>query len=97
MTPRKVPVNCDDLEMALTTNAGEWTCYLDTRNGEVQMAPAGHHGVDGDWLSEGETSSARRSERGYFGRSATGGGKVKTPPDVADYTVPSFRSKGTRA
>ena len=54
MIPRKVPVNWDDLEMALTTNPGEWTCYLDTRNGEVQMVPAGHLGVDGDWPSEEE-------------------------------------------
>jgi hypothetical protein len=54
MTPRKVPVNWDDLEMALTTNAGELTCYLDVRNGEVQMLPIGRFGEDDDWPSEEE-------------------------------------------
>ena len=56
MTPRRVPVSWDDLEMALTTNLAEWTCYLDVQNGEVQMVPADHLGVDGDWPSE-ETST----------------------------------------
>ena len=37
MTPRKVPVNWDDLEMALTTNAGEWSCYLDVRTGDHRV------------------------------------------------------------
>jgi hypothetical protein len=32
---RRVPVNWDDLEMALTMNRGEWACYLDLRTGEV--------------------------------------------------------------
>ncbi len=54
MTPRKVPVDWDDLEMALTTNAGEWTCYLDVRTGEVQMVPAHCLDGDGDWPSEEE-------------------------------------------
>jgi hypothetical protein len=54
MTPRKVPVNWDDLEMALTTNPVEWTCYLDVRNGEIQMLPGGHLGEDDDWPSEEE-------------------------------------------
>jgi Uncharacterised protein family (UPF0158) len=36
---KRVPVNWDDLEMALTANAAEWTCYLDMRSGDVQMVP----------------------------------------------------------
>jgi hypothetical protein len=51
---RRIPVNWDDLEMALTTNPGEWTCYLDLRTGEVRMIPVGRFGDDGDWPSEDE-------------------------------------------
>ncbi len=51
---RKVAVNWDDLEMALTGNAEEWTCYLDVRSGEVQMVPVGGTGDDDAWLSEEE-------------------------------------------
>ncbi|MBI4608358.1 MAG: hypothetical protein HY726_05050 [Candidatus Rokubacteria bacterium] len=51
--PRRVPVNWDDLEMALTSNAGEWTCYLDLRGGEVLMVPIDRLGDD-DWPSEEE-------------------------------------------
>lgn len=51
---RQIPVNWDDLEMALTTNADEWTCYLDLRSGEVQMVPVDRLGVDGEWPSEDE-------------------------------------------
>jgi hypothetical protein len=58
MTPRKVPVDWDDLEMALTTNAGEFTCYLDVRTSEVQMVPLGHLGADGDWPAEEEIDAA---------------------------------------
>jgi hypothetical protein len=54
MTPRKVSVNWDELEIALTTTLGEWTCYLDVRNGEVQMLPGGRLGEDDDWPSEEE-------------------------------------------
>jgi len=54
MTPRKAPVNWDDLEMALTTNAGEFTCYLDVRNGGVQMVFVDRLGGDDDWPSEEE-------------------------------------------
>jgi hypothetical protein len=53
-SPRRVPVNWDDLEMALTANAGEWTCYLDLRTGEVHMAPVDRLSNDGDWPSEDE-------------------------------------------
>jgi len=54
MTPRKVPVNWDDLEMALTTNPVELTCYLDVRNGEVHMVPIDRFGGDEELLSEEE-------------------------------------------
>jgi hypothetical protein len=54
MTPKKVAVNWEDLEIALTTNPGEWTCYLDVRTGEVQMLPGGRLGEDDDWPSEEE-------------------------------------------
>lgn len=47
-TPRRVPVNWDDLEMALTSRAEEWACYLDVRNGEVQMVAIGRFGGDDD-------------------------------------------------
>ena len=58
MIPRKVPVDWDDLEMALTTNASEFTCYLDVRNGEVQMVTAGHLGLDEDRPAEEEIDAA---------------------------------------
>ena len=51
-SPRRVPVNWDDLEMALTSSPGEWSCYLDVRSGEVQMVPVDRFGDDGDWPSE---------------------------------------------
>ena len=50
-SPRRVPVNWDDLQMALTSNEGEWTCYLDARTGEVRMVPIDRLGVDDDWPS----------------------------------------------
>lgn len=53
-SPRRVPVNWGDLEMALTMNPGEWTCYLDVRSGEVQMVPAGRVGDDEYWPSKEE-------------------------------------------
>jgi hypothetical protein len=52
--PRRVCVDWDDLEMALTTNAGEFTCYLDLRSGTVQMLPVDRFGEDDDWPSEEE-------------------------------------------
>jgi len=48
-----VPVNWDDLEIALTSNSVELTCYFDVRNGEVQMLPVGG-GEDEDSPSEEE-------------------------------------------
>jgi hypothetical protein len=52
-----VPVNWDDLEMALTSDPGEWTCYLDLETGAVRMVPRG--GLeDDDGLSEDEIDEA---------------------------------------
>jgi hypothetical protein len=51
---RRVPVNWDDLDMALTSNHGEWTCYLDLRTGEVQMLSVARFGDDDDGPSEEE-------------------------------------------
>lgn len=53
-SPRKVAVNWDDLEMAFTANAEEWTCYLDVRSGEVQMVPVGRMDDDDTGLSDEE-------------------------------------------
>jgi hypothetical protein len=36
-SPKKVPVDWDDLEVALTSNSAEMTCYLDVRSGRVEM------------------------------------------------------------
>ncbi|MBI2527310.1 MAG: hypothetical protein HYV93_15155 [Candidatus Rokubacteria bacterium] len=54
MEPRKIPVNWDDLEMALTANGDEWTGYLDVRSGEVLMVPVDRSGDGDDWPSEDE-------------------------------------------
>jgi hypothetical protein len=54
VAPRPVPVNWDDLEMALTTNASEWSCYLDLRTGEVHMRLAYGWGDEPDGPSEAE-------------------------------------------
>jgi hypothetical protein len=51
---RRVAVDWDDLEMALTGNPGSWTYYLDVRSGEVQMVPVDRLEVDGDWPSEAD-------------------------------------------
>lgn len=53
-SPRRVPVNWDDLEMALTVNPGEWNGYLDLRTGEVQMVPVDRLGADEVWPSDDE-------------------------------------------
>jgi hypothetical protein len=62
MMLRQVPVNWDDLEVALTTNPIELTCYLDVRNGEVQMLPSGRLGEDDDWPSEEEIDAGLEAE-----------------------------------
>jgi hypothetical protein len=53
-SPRKVRVDWDDLETALTANPDEWRCYLDARSGEVQMTLADPFGADDEWPSEEE-------------------------------------------
>jgi hypothetical protein len=55
---RRVPVNWDDLEMALTTHRGEWTCYLDLRTGEVHL-----HATDG-WADDEGTRPAEAIDAG---------------------------------
>ena len=51
---RRVAVDWDDLEMALTQNAAEWACYLDVRTGAVQMVPVDRLGEDDDDLPSEE-------------------------------------------
>jgi Uncharacterised protein family (UPF0158) len=51
---KRVQVSWDDLEMALTSNPGEWTCYLDLETGEVRMVPMDRLDDDDDGLSEDE-------------------------------------------
>jgi hypothetical protein len=52
-TRRRVPVNWDDLETALTSNVEEWGCYLDLRC-EVQIVPIDRFGDSDDWPSAGD-------------------------------------------
>lgn len=49
--PRRVPVDWDDLEMALTWRSDEYTYYLDVHNGKVLTYSILGSGEDGD-LSE---------------------------------------------
>jgi hypothetical protein len=49
---RRVPVNWDDLDMALTSNSGEHACYLDLRTGEVQVVPVDRFDAGDDWPSD---------------------------------------------
>jgi len=57
-SPRRVPVDWAALETALTSNPGEWTCYLDVRTGEVQMVPIDRLGEDDGWPSEEDFDDA---------------------------------------
>jgi hypothetical protein len=50
---RQVPIDWDDLEIALTFNADEMSCYLDVRTGKVEMVPAGRL-RDDDWPPDQE-------------------------------------------
>jgi len=59
---RRVPVNWGDLEMALTANSAEWSCYLDLRTGEVQMVPVDRFGDDDDWPSEDELDAGLEAD-----------------------------------
>ena len=40
MEPRRVPVDWDDLEMALTMHSDELASYLDVRTGEIRVSQA---------------------------------------------------------
>ncbi len=60
---KRVPVNWDDLEMALTSNYGEWTRYLDLETGEVRMVPMNRLDDDDDGLSEDEIDAGLRTRR----------------------------------
>jgi hypothetical protein len=51
---RRVPVNWDDLEVALTTNPGEWSSYLDLRTGEVHLRATYGWADDVEGLSDTE-------------------------------------------
>jgi hypothetical protein len=62
-SPKRVPVNWDDLEAALTANRDEWTCYLDARSGEVQMVPVDRFGDDDAWPSWEELHAGIRAGR----------------------------------
>jgi Uncharacterised protein family (UPF0158) len=56
---RRVPINWDDLEIALTWRRDEWTSYLDLRTGEVRVCRSGLLGDEGEgWeLSEEEADA----------------------------------------
>jgi Uncharacterised protein family (UPF0158) len=56
-------VNWDDLQMALTSNHGEWTCYLDLETGEVRMVPIDRLDDDGDGLSKDEIDAGLEAGR----------------------------------
>jgi Uncharacterised protein family (UPF0158) len=58
-----VPVNWGDLEMALTSDPGEWTCYLDLETGEVRMVPMGGLEEDADGLPEDEIDDGLNAGR----------------------------------
>lgn len=51
---RRVPVDWDDLEMALTMHMDEWASYLDLRTGKVHMVHVAPFGDEDDELSEEE-------------------------------------------
>jgi Uncharacterised protein family (UPF0158) len=50
----RVPVNWDDLGMALTADPAAWSYYLDRRSGEVQMVPVDRLDDEGTWPSGDE-------------------------------------------
>ena len=55
---RRVAVDWSDLEMALTQNEAEWSCYFDVRTGAVQMVPVDRLDEDDDWPSEEDLNDA---------------------------------------
>lgn len=57
MVRRRVPVDWDDLEMALTWHTDEWACYLDLRTGKVHMLHLDPFGHEEDELTEEEVDA----------------------------------------
>jgi hypothetical protein len=62
-SPRRAPVNWDDLETALTSNDAEWTCYLDLKTGEVRMVPMDRLDDDDAGLPEDEIDAGLDARR----------------------------------
>jgi hypothetical protein len=61
MERRRVPVDWEDLEMALTWHGGEWTSYLDLRTGHVVQSSVDFGGdldEEGDLAEGGEECPA---------------------------------------
>jgi hypothetical protein len=54
---RRVPVDWDDLEMALTWHADEWACYLDLRTGAVHMVRLDSFGDEDNEMFEEEVDA----------------------------------------
>ena len=55
---KRVCVSWDDLELALTANADEWSSDLDVRTGEVQRMPVDPMDQHDDWRSPGDLDDA---------------------------------------
>ncbi len=52
MTPRQVPIDWLDLEMAFESRMDEWACYLDLRRGKVHVVSTSSLGMDDDAPSD---------------------------------------------
>ena len=57
MARRGVPIDWDDLEIALTTHMDEWASYLDLRTGKVRMVHLYPFRDEDDELSEDEVEA----------------------------------------
>jgi len=92
-TTRKVPIDWDDLEMALTMNMEEHGCYLDLRTGRVEMT------ADPDLVGDvapSEEEVDKGLAEGYFVHIEPLGSSVEYGwmADFADtVTDPSLRDK----
>lgn len=64
MARRRVPIDWDDLKIALTTHMDEWASYLDLRTGRVQIAHLFPFRDEDDELSEEEIETSLA--KGYF-------------------------------
>ena len=54
MAKRRIPIDWDDLEMALTMHMDESTSYLDLRTGQVEIVAVSPFGGEREGLSEEE-------------------------------------------